>query len=62
MKMIDEKFKDIDGRKHQLYSVRSLGPNRGFGCVDRTRNLFVITGFSTREEAWVFLRQQESQS
>jgi hypothetical protein len=58
MKMIDEKFADINGRKYRLHTVRSMGANRGFGCVDRCLNAFVATGFSTRKEAWDYLRAQ----
>jgi hypothetical protein len=58
MKMSDEKFTDINGRKWRLHTVRSMGANRGFGCVDRVRNEFVATGFSTRKDAWDYLREQ----
>jgi hypothetical protein len=44
MKMIDEKFTDINGRKWRLHTVRSTEANRGFGCIDRRLNAFVATG------------------
>jgi hypothetical protein len=34
VKMIDEKFETSRG-KHHLYTVRSMGPEQGFGVVDR---------------------------
>jgi hypothetical protein len=55
MKMIDEKFTDINGREYRLHTVRSMGANRGFGCIDRRLNAFATTGFSTRKEAWDYV-------
>lgn len=52
MKVIDEKFTDINGRKWRLHTIRSMGANRGFGGIVRRLNAFAATGFSTRKEAW----------
>jgi len=38
MKMIDEKWEDLNGRKHKLYLVRSMGAAQGFRR-DRRRHL-----------------------
>jgi hypothetical protein len=55
MKMFDEKWLDINGRKHKLYVVRSMGAGRGFGVIEVLRNFVVATG-STREECYEYLR------
>ena len=60
--MIDEKFSDIDGRKHFLYAVRSMGPGQGFGILDRYRNVFLTpSGWGrSRKECWEYLRETET--
>ena len=55
MKMINEKWKDINGRKHKLYVVRSMGAGRGFGVIEVLHNFVVTTG-QTREECYDYLR------
>ena len=55
MKMIDQKWEDLNGRKHKLYVVRSMGAGRGFGVIEVLRNFVVATG-STREECYEHLR------
>jgi len=61
MKMIDETFEDINGRKYRLYTVRSMGPGRGFGILDRYGNAFLYSsGFATRQEAWESLQTLET--
>jgi len=47
MKMIDEKWKDLNGRKHKLYVVRSIGAGRGFGVIEVRRNFVVTTGWTS---------------
>ena len=59
MKMIDEKFEASKG-KHRQYSVRSMGPGRGFGVVDRLRNWVVAHPSWTREDAWEYLRETDA--
>jgi len=54
-KMIDQKWEDLDGRKHKLYVVRSMGAGQGFGVIEVLRNFVVTTG-STREECYEYLR------
>jgi len=54
MKMINMKWKDLDGRKHKLYVVRSMGAGRGFSVTEVLRNV-VVTGW-TREECCEHLR------
>jgi hypothetical protein len=54
-KMIHEKWEDINGRKHKLYVVRSMGAGRGFGAIEVLRNAVVATGW-TREECYEHLR------
>lgn len=60
VKMIDDKFEDINGRKYRLYTVRSMGPGRGFGILNRYRNTFDVSPFSKREDAWNYLKTEES--
>ncbi len=61
MKMIDEKFSDINGRKYRLYSVRSMGAGRGFGILDRYRNIFITPApVWTREACWEFLQETDA--
>jgi len=60
MQMIDQKWKDINGRKHKLYVVRSMGADRGFGVVEVRRNFVVMTG-QTREECYEHLRSTDEQ-
>lgn len=55
MKMIDQKWEDINGRKHKLYIVRSMGAGRGFGVIEVLRNFVVVTE-RTREECYEYLR------
>jgi hypothetical protein len=55
MKMIDEKWEDLNERKHKLYVVRSMGVGRGFGVIEVLRNVVVATGW-TREECYEYLR------
>ena len=54
-KMIDEKWEDLNGRKHKLYVVRSIGAGRGFGVIEVRRNVVVATEW-TREECYEYLR------
>jgi hypothetical protein len=54
-KMIDQKWEDLNGRKHKLYVVRSMGAGRGFGVTEVRRNFVVATGW-TREECYEYLR------
>jgi hypothetical protein len=58
--MIDEKFADINGRKYGLYTVRSMGPGQGLGILDRYRNAFIRSRFSTRDECWAYLRETDA--
>jgi len=61
MNMISEKFEDMNGRKHRLYSVRSMGAGRGFGILDRSRNVFISSvPVATRKECWDFLRETDA--
>jgi len=60
MKLIDEKFSDINGRKYRLYTVRSMGPGRGLGVVDRLRNWVIVHPFWTREATWEYLRETDA--
>jgi microcystin degradation protein MlrC len=55
MKMINANWKDLNGCKHKLYVVRSMGAGRGFGVIEVLRNVVVTTG-STREECYEYLR------
>jgi hypothetical protein len=55
MKMIDEKWEDLNRSKHKLYVVRSIGAGRGFGVIEVRRNVVVATGW-TREECYQYLR------
>jgi microcystin degradation protein MlrC len=57
-KMIDQKWQDINGRKHKLYVVRSMGASRGFGVIEVLCNFVVTTG-STREECYEYLRNTD---
>jgi hypothetical protein len=57
-KMIDQKWEDLNGRKHKLYVVRSMGAGRGFGVIEVLRNFVVTTG-STREECYEYLRNSD---
>jgi len=50
-----ETWKDIKGRKHRAYTVRSMGPHRGFAVLDSYRNIIVAYPFSTRQGAWDYL-------
>jgi hypothetical protein len=48
-------YEDGRGNKHRRYSVRSLGPHRGFGLVDVLKNLWIsptAQPYATREAAW----------
>jgi len=54
-KMIDQRWEDLNGRKHKVYVVRSMGGGRGFGVIEVLRNFVVTTG-STREECYEYLR------
>jgi len=54
-KMIHEKWEDLNGRKHKLYVVRSMGPGRGYGVIEVLHNAVVVTGW-TREECYEYLR------
>ena len=59
MKMIDEKFEDVNGRKYRLYTVRHL--DSGFGILDRYRNAFISAYcFKTRAAAWDYLKNTEA--
>lgn len=55
MKLINEKWKDIYGRRHKMYVVRSMGAGRGFGVLQAVSNRVVATGW-TREECYDYLR------
>ena len=57
--MLRLKWPDINGRKHVQHTVRSMGPNRGYGVLDVLRNVYVMTGYSTRKEAWEALEEYE---
>jgi hypothetical protein len=46
---------DGNGRKHKLYTVRSLGPGRGFGVIDTRRNAVFNYPFQTRGDAWDYI-------
>jgi hypothetical protein len=54
-KMIDQRWEDLNGRKHKVYVVRSMGAGRRFGVIEVLRNFVVTTG-STREECYEYLR------
>ena len=53
--MIDQKWEDLNGRKHKMYIVRSMGAGQGFGVIEVLRNFVVATG-RTREECYEYLR------
>lgn len=57
--MIDEKWTDLDGNTHRRYTVRSAG-NGFFMPVDVLTNSCPIangdTAFTSRKEAWDWLR------
>jgi len=58
--MIDVKFEDVSGRKWPLYTVRPDG--RGsFIVVDKVRNVVVAGDFSSRDEAWQYLKTTTDQ-
>jgi hypothetical protein len=59
MKMIHATF-GANGREYRLYTVRSMGPGRGFGILDRYRNIFIpsIRG-RTREDCLDFLNKTD---
>jgi hypothetical protein len=50
--LVEITWTDANGKKHRRYSVRSLGPNQGFGVVDRMTNRVVLQNISTRGFAW----------
>jgi len=54
-KMIDQKWEDLNGRKHKLYVVRSMGAGQGFGVIEVLHNFVVTTG-QTRDECYDYLR------
>ncbi len=63
MKLINETFSDINGRKYRRYTVRSMGAGQPyrFNILDKYRNAFLYsTGWATRQEAWEFLKTLES--
>jgi hypothetical protein len=58
MKMIHGKWEDLNGRKHKLYVVRSMGPGQGFGVIEVLHNAVVATEW-TREECYEYLRNTD---
>lgn len=60
-KLKDATFADINGTKHKLYKVRTLGRGRGFGTLNVLYNTYVTTGWKTRKEAIEILRTQTIQ-
>jgi hypothetical protein len=58
MKLIDKKFETSRG-EHKLYTVRSFGPNEGFGVLNRYSNVFLSARFGTRDLAWQYLSETD---
>ena len=52
MVLQNEQWRDLDGRDHKMFVVRSMGAGRGCGILDTYNNTFVLfsDGIS-REEA-----------
>jgi hypothetical protein len=50
MKLIEETFTDINGRKFRRNTVRSSSDG-SFLTLDKLRNFVIASGFGTREEA-----------
>jgi hypothetical protein len=59
-KLIDQKWEDLDGRKHRLYVVRSMGSGEGFGILNVLTNTFLWYGYSTRKNAYAVLHGEKS--
>jgi hypothetical protein len=60
MKMVNETFTDMNGRKFRLYTVRSFGKANGFGILNRYTNVFLSARYGTRQEAWADVKRTES--
>jgi hypothetical protein len=59
MKLIEETFTDINGRKFRRNTVRSYGDG-SFLTLDKLQNVVIASGFGTREEAWQYLRETDA--
>lgn len=53
---------DLEGTKHKSYTVRSLGPGRGFGVIDVLRNIVVSSPYYTRQDAWDFINRYDDEA
>ena len=53
-------FRDINGRKHKQYTVRSMGPGRGYMVVDILTNTVVNADFATRENAHKWMNENHA--
>jgi hypothetical protein len=59
MKLMSERFEDLDGNEYRRYTVRSMGASQvyRFNILDRYRNVWLYSqGWATRQEAWDFLK------
>jgi hypothetical protein len=54
----DAKWYDHNNRAHTLYTVRSMGPGRGFGILNTFLSAFICPNpFSTRADARAYMAE-----
>lgn len=62
MILAKQRWTDLDGKKHRLYTVRSLGAGRGFGVIDVLRNIVISSPYSDRQDAWGFISHYDDEA
>lgn len=62
MILAKQTWEDLEGRKHKLYTVRSLGPGRGFGVIDVLQNVVVSSPYYARQDAWDFISRYDDET
>jgi len=61
MILAKQRWTDLNGGKHRLYTVRSLGSGRGFGVIDVLRNIVISSPYYERQDAWDFINRYDDE-
>jgi len=62
MILAKQTWSDLEGRKHKLYTVRSLGSGRGFGVIEVLRNVVISGPYFARKDAWDFINCYDNET
>jgi hypothetical protein len=57
-----QRWTDLEGRKHKLYTVRSLGLGQGVGVIDVLRNVVISSPYYDRQDAWDFINHCDDET